>query len=84
MLTLLSKVLDYRGFACLHHLDFLSSQIYFQIDKNLGLFEGLKGEFIASGLRVNSILMQTSLDNYTKSSHTIKTAYTFNNIIEQK
>lgn len=56
-------------------------EIYFQIDRNLGIFEGLKGEFIASGLRVNSMLMQTSLDSYSKSSNTLKTAYTFNNII---
>jgi hypothetical protein len=56
-------------------------EVYFQIDKNLNLFDGLKGEYIASGLRVNSMLMQTSLDSYTKSSHTLKTAYTFNNVI---
>lgn len=59
-------------------------EIYFQIDRNFKQFEGLRGEFIASGLRVNSMLMQTSLDSYTKTSHSLKTAYTFNNIITRE
>lgn len=56
-------------------------EIYFQINENKGYFEGLKGNYIASGLRVNSMLMQTSLDNYINKSHTIKTAFTFDNVI---
>ncbi len=57
-------------------------EIYFQINDNQGQFEGLKGNYIGSGLRINSMLIQTSLDSYSnKSGHTIKTAFSFDNII---
>lgn len=57
-------------------------EIYFQINENQQQFDGLKGNYIGSGLRINSMLIQTSLDAYSKkSSHTVKTAFSFDNII---